>query len=87
MLDEGCEAVLREAGKLRGCIDEAYGALRDLQCEVRHKNYCVFGPYRDMVRVSYKIVSEKQVDYHVGRCMCLYTVWSHVVGFVTKCPR
>ncbi|CAM9719548.1 unnamed protein product [Ectocarpus fasciculatus] len=34
MLDEGCEAVLREAGKLRGCVDEAYGALRDLQCEV-----------------------------------------------------
>ncbi|CAN0330579.1 unnamed protein product, partial [Ectocarpus sp. 4 AP-2014] len=35
MLDEGCETVLREAGKLRGCVDEAYGALRDLQCEVR----------------------------------------------------
>ncbi|CAM9428830.1 unnamed protein product [Ectocarpus sp. 12 AP-2014] len=34
MLDEGCEPVLREAGKLRGCVDEAYGALRDLQCEV-----------------------------------------------------
>ncbi|CAN0361878.1 unnamed protein product, partial [Ectocarpus sp. 6 AP-2014] len=34
MLDEGCETVLREAGKRRGCVDEAYGALRDLQCEV-----------------------------------------------------
>lgn len=44
MLDEGCEAVLREAGKLRGCIDEAYGALRDLKCEVRYKRYCGFEP-------------------------------------------
>ncbi|CAN0352096.1 unnamed protein product [Ascophyllum nodosum] len=34
MLDEGCETALREAGKLRGCVDEAYGALRDLRCEV-----------------------------------------------------
>lgn len=37
MLDEGCETALREAGKLRGCVDEAYGALRDLQCDVRNK--------------------------------------------------
>ncbi|CAN0054579.1 unnamed protein product, partial [Hapterophycus canaliculatus] len=35
LLDDGCEPALREAGKLRGCVDEAYGALRDLQCEVR----------------------------------------------------
>lgn len=34
MLDEGCEGALREAGKLGGCVDEAYGALRDLRCEV-----------------------------------------------------
>ncbi|CAM9957182.1 unnamed protein product, partial [Choristocarpus tenellus] len=34
MLDEGCEELLREAGKHGGSIDEAYGALRDLQCEV-----------------------------------------------------
>ncbi|CAM9630029.1 unnamed protein product [Laminaria digitata] len=34
MLDEGCETALRDAGKLRGCVDEAYGALRGLQCEV-----------------------------------------------------
>lgn len=34
MLDEGCESLIREAGKLRGCVDEAYGALRDLRCQV-----------------------------------------------------
>lgn len=38
MLDEGCEGALREAGKLGGCVDEAYGALRDLRCEVRIDN-------------------------------------------------
>lgn len=41
MLDEGCESSLREAGKLRGCVDEAYGALRDLECEVC-RNTCNF---------------------------------------------
>lgn len=35
MLDDGCEAVLRDAGKVAGCVDEAYMALRDLRCEVR----------------------------------------------------
>lgn len=34
MLDEGCEAALRDAGKISGCVDEAYMALRDLRCEV-----------------------------------------------------
>eukprot|EP00903_Cladosiphon_okamuranus_P005933 g5863.t1 len=34
LLDDGCETAVRNAGKLRGCIDEAYAALRDLHCEV-----------------------------------------------------
>eukprot|EP00752_Nemacystus_decipiens_P018714 g16778.t1 len=34
LLDEGCESALRDAGKLPNCVDEAYGALRDLHCEV-----------------------------------------------------
>lgn len=34
MLDEGCEAALRDAGKISRCVDEAYMALRDLRCEV-----------------------------------------------------
>lgn len=43
MLDEGCERVLREAGKLGGCVDEAYGALRDLRCEVMDTFPCLTG--------------------------------------------
>lgn len=34
LLDAGCEDVLRLAGRLQDAVDEAYGALRDLNCEV-----------------------------------------------------
>lgn len=34
LLDAGCEEVLRMAGRLQEAVDEAYGALRDLNCEV-----------------------------------------------------
>jgi hypothetical protein len=34
LLDSGVENVLRTAGKYQDCVDEAYGALRDLGCEV-----------------------------------------------------
>ena len=34
ILDEGAEDLLRAAGKHQGAVDEAYAALRDLQCEV-----------------------------------------------------
>jgi hypothetical protein len=35
MLDCGVEPILRQAGKYQECIDEAYAALRDLECEVK----------------------------------------------------
>lgn len=35
LLDSGVEVVLRSAGKFQDCVDEAYGALRDLGCEVQ----------------------------------------------------
>lgn len=35
LLDSGVENVLRDAGKYQDCVDEAYGALRDLECEVQ----------------------------------------------------
>ena len=34
LLDLGLEGVLRSAGMLQGAVDEAYAALRDLNCEV-----------------------------------------------------
>jgi hypothetical protein len=34
LLDSGCEDVLRNAGKLQQAVDEAYAALRDLECAV-----------------------------------------------------
>lgn len=34
LLDLGIEGVLRNAGALQGAVDEAYAALRDLNCEV-----------------------------------------------------
>jgi hypothetical protein len=34
LLDEGVEGVLRSCGRYRDVVDEAYGALRDLECEV-----------------------------------------------------
>jgi len=37
-LDEGVGPLLREAHKYRHCDDEAYAALRDLQCEVASLN-------------------------------------------------
>jgi hypothetical protein len=36
LLDAGMEGVLRDAGKLNGCVDEAYSALRDLGCDVQY---------------------------------------------------
>jgi hypothetical protein len=36
LLDAGIEDVLREAGRLQAVVDEAYGALRDLNCEVHY---------------------------------------------------
>lgn len=35
LLDAGVETVLRNAGKYQYCVDEAYGALRDLGCDVQ----------------------------------------------------
>jgi hypothetical protein len=35
LLDAGVESVLRKAGTSRDAVDEAYAALRDLQCEVQ----------------------------------------------------
>jgi hypothetical protein len=35
LLDARAEEVLREAGTHRGCLDEAYAALRDLGCSVQ----------------------------------------------------
>lgn len=35
LLDMGIEGVLRAAGSLQGAVDEAYAALRDLNCEVQ----------------------------------------------------
>jgi len=35
ILDAGAEDVLRAAGRYQSVVDEAYGALRDLNCEVR----------------------------------------------------
>jgi hypothetical protein len=35
LLDAGVEHVLRAAGRFQDCVDEAYGALRDLGCEVQ----------------------------------------------------
>jgi hypothetical protein len=35
LLDMGIEGVLRAAGALQGAVDEAYAALRDLNCEVQ----------------------------------------------------
>eukprot|EP00596_Hydrurales_sp_CCMP1899_P001535 CAMPEP_0119054640 /NCGR_PEP_ID=MMETSP1177-20130426/75210_1 /TAXON_ID=2985 /ORGANISM="Ochromonas sp, Strain CCMP1899" /LENGTH=100 /DNA_ID=CAMNT_0007034955 /DNA_START=1362 /DNA_END=1664 /DNA_ORIENTATION=- len=35
LLDAGVESVLRKAGTNRDAVDEAYAALRDLQCEVQ----------------------------------------------------
>ena len=35
MLDAGAEEVLRAAGRHQAAVDEAYGALRDLGCEVQ----------------------------------------------------
>lgn len=35
LLDAGAEPLLRAAGRLQGSVDEAYGALRDLECEVQ----------------------------------------------------
>merc|ERR1719231_1050243 len=37
-LDEGIEELLREVHKFKQCDDEAYAALRDLQCEVASLN-------------------------------------------------
>lgn len=36
LLDAGVEHVLREAGKLSTVVDEAYSALRDLECNVQY---------------------------------------------------
>jgi len=36
LLDAGVEGVLRDAGKFRDSVDEAYAALRDLNCEVQY---------------------------------------------------
>ena len=36
LLDAGVETVLRTAGRLQDSVDEAYGALRDLGCEVQY---------------------------------------------------
>lgn len=36
ILDCGAEEVLRAAGRLQEAVDEAYGALRDLECEVQY---------------------------------------------------
>ena len=36
ILDCGAEEVLRFAGRLQDAVDEAYGALRDLECEVQY---------------------------------------------------
>jgi hypothetical protein len=35
ILDSGVEPMLRQAGRSQECIDEAYAALRDLECEVK----------------------------------------------------
>jgi hypothetical protein len=35
LLDMGIEGVLRAAGTLQGAVDEAYAALRDLNCDVQ----------------------------------------------------
>ncbi|DBA01722.1 TPA: hypothetical protein N0F65_010132 [Lagenidium giganteum] len=39
ILEEDVEPLLREAQKYRGCGDEAYGALRDLGCDIRLMAY------------------------------------------------
>lgn len=36
ILDSGIENMLRVAGRMQEAVDEAYGALRDLQCEVQY---------------------------------------------------
>lgn len=36
ILDYGIETLLREAGKYQDCVDEAYAALRDLECNVQY---------------------------------------------------
>lgn len=43
LLDSGVEAVLRSAGKYQDCVDEAYGALRDLGCEVQRVKISIDG--------------------------------------------
>jgi hypothetical protein len=47
-LEEGVEPLLREAHQYRHCDDEAYSALRDLQCEVASLNrkYTQAGAYK-----------------------------------------
>mmetsp|Transcript_33906 Transcript_33906/g.74672 ORF Transcript_33906/g.74672 Transcript_33906/m.74672 type:complete len:552 (-) Transcript_33906:1013-2668(-) len=36
LLDAGFEDILRAAGRMQDAVDEAYGALRDLECEVHY---------------------------------------------------
>lgn len=36
LLDHGAENALRQAGRLQDAVDEAYAALRDLECEVQY---------------------------------------------------
>lgn len=43
LLDLGMEGVLRNAGALQGAVDEAYAALRDLNCEVSFVSVSVDG--------------------------------------------
>lgn len=43
LLDAGAEAALRAAGRLPTVVDEAYGALRDLNCDVQYVKVDVDG--------------------------------------------
>jgi len=51
LLDAGLEDILRSAGRLADVVDEAYGALRDLGCEV---NYVKVNPLTGSIEPVYE---------------------------------
>ncbi|CAN0173031.1 unnamed protein product [Discosporangium mesarthrocarpum] len=63
ILDEGCEGLLRRAGRHGGCVDEAYGALRDLHCEV--VTMVRMGPDGE-VHTSEDVFGEKKANFNTS---------------------
>jgi hypothetical protein len=78
LLDEGCEELLRTAGKHQGAVDEAYAALRDLQCEVEVRLY-VLSMY-NMCTYILCIYATVLLYVYVLKVVMVCTCCLHVMG-------